>query len=70
VIVRYQPSLLELEIVDNGVGPHTSVNGSGHGLVGMRERVTLYGGTLDAGARNGHGFAVRARLPLTAGAAG
>jgi len=70
VIVRYQPSLLELEIVDNGVGPHTSVNGSGHGLVGMQERVTLYGGTLDAGARNGHGFAVRARLPLTAGAAG
>ena len=66
VIVRYQPTLLELEILDNGSGPLTRVNGSGHGLVGMRERVALYGGTLEAGARNGHGFAIRARLPLDA----
>jgi signal transduction histidine kinase len=64
VIVRYHTTVLELEILDNGVGPNTRVNGSGHGLVGMRERVALYGGTLEAGSRNGHGFAVRARLPL------
>jgi signal transduction histidine kinase len=64
VIVRYEPSALELEILDNGAGAPSRVNGSGHGLVGMRERVVLYGGTLEVGARNGHGFAVRARLPL------
>jgi signal transduction histidine kinase len=65
VIVRYETAAVELEILDNGIGPHTRVNGSGHGLVGMRERVALYGGLLEAGSRNGHGFAVRARLPLT-----
>jgi signal transduction histidine kinase len=70
VILRYDSTVLELEILDNGVGPRTHVNGSGHGLVGMRERVALYGGTLEAGSRNGHGFAVRARLPLTAETAG
>ena len=65
VVVRYETAAIELEILDNGVGPHTRVNGSGHGLVGMRERVALYGGLLEAGSRNGHGFGVRARLPLT-----
>jgi signal transduction histidine kinase len=42
-----------------GEGP-----GGGHGLVGMRERVRVYGGSLDAGADDGGGFAVRARLPV------
>jgi signal transduction histidine kinase len=70
VIVRYHHSTLELEILDNGAGAPARVNGSGHGLVGMRERVALYGGSLEAGARNGHGFAVRARLPLNAETAG
>ena len=64
VIVRFEPSAVELEVLDNGTGPSPSPNGSGHGLVGMRERVALYGGILEAGSRNGHGFAVRARLPL------
>jgi len=65
VIIRYRSSAIELEVLDNGTGPSTHLNGSGHGLVGMRERVTLYGGILEAGSRNGHGFAVRARLPLS-----
>jgi len=65
VIVRYDAAAVELEILDNGVGPDTHVNGAGHGLVGMRERIALYGGVLEAGSRNGHGFAVRARLPLS-----
>ena len=65
MIVRYDAAAVELEILDNGVGPDTHVNGAGHGLVGMRERIALYGGVLEAGSRNGHGFAVRARLPLS-----
>jgi signal transduction histidine kinase len=46
VVIRYQEHALELDIVDDGNGPAMSVNGSGHGLIGMRERVALYGGTL------------------------
>lgn len=68
VLVRYDDTALELEVVDNGSGGGTGGDGSGHGLIGMRERVALYGGLLEAGARNGHGYAVRARLPLHRGA--
>ena len=44
--------------------PDASASGAGHGLVGMRERVALYGGTLDAGTRRAAATRVRARLPL------
>jgi signal transduction histidine kinase len=76
VIVRYQDHAVELEILDNGQGPgpRDGADGkSGHGLVGMRERIALYGGTLEAGPRAtttgtaGTGYAVRARLPTAAG---
>ncbi|HEX9378259.1 MAG TPA: sensor histidine kinase [Gaiellaceae bacterium] len=63
VVVRYASRELELEIADDGRGSAT-IGDAGHGLVGMRERVALYGGDFDAGTRNGGGFVVRARLPL------
>jgi signal transduction histidine kinase len=63
VVVRYSDHSLELEIADTGVGAGPN-DGAGHGLVGMRERVSLYGGKVEAGPREGGGFAVRARLPL------
>jgi signal transduction histidine kinase len=58
---------LELRVEDDGVGA-ASANGHGHGLFGMRERVALYGGTVETGVRPGGGFAVRARLPVREGA--
>jgi signal transduction histidine kinase len=54
--------VMTIEIVDDGRGPHTS-RAPGHGLIGMRERVAVYGGTLDACARVGRGYRVAARLP-------
>jgi signal transduction histidine kinase len=64
VTVRYEPDALVLEIADDGRGVARVDRGGGHGLVGMRERVALYGGELAAGPRADGGFAVRARLPL------
>jgi signal transduction histidine kinase len=63
VTVRWEPSHLELEIVDNGA-PAANGHGGGHGLVGMEERVRLYDGELRTGRRAGGGFEVIARLPL------
>ena len=67
VAVRYRGRELELEITDDG-GPGQARNGApspdGHGLVGMRERVALFGGDLHAGHRPEGGFVVRASLPL------
>jgi signal transduction histidine kinase len=62
VSLRYDEHALEIEIADDGHGG--TVNGHGHGLIGMRERVALYGGELDAGPRPDGGFLVRARLPV------
>jgi signal transduction histidine kinase len=64
VAVRYGHDVLELEVVDNGSG-NGNGDGSGHGLVGIRERVGVYGGELEAGPDPRHGFRVRARLPLS-----
>ena len=63
VTVRYEPGAVEVEIEDNGNGGGIG-GGTGHGLIGMRERVALYGGRLDAGRSDGGGYTVKARLPL------
>jgi signal transduction histidine kinase len=68
VRLRYDERQLTVEIEDNGRGiaAALSANGDnpGHGLVGMYERVALYGGELRIGPRSGGGFEVRARFPL------
>jgi signal transduction histidine kinase len=63
VTVRYGPYEVELEVADDGKGPATT-NGHGHGLVGVRERVKIYGGEMRAGAAPAGGFILSARLPV------
>ena len=65
VLLRYTASGLDIEVRDNGAGTsQPNGDGAGHGLIGMRERVALYGGELRTGPRDGGGFEVRAHLPL------
>jgi signal transduction histidine kinase len=63
VTVRYRPDELEIEVRDNGQGSATS-DGLGHGLIGVRERVTIYGGKMTAGTAVEGGFVLNTRLPL------
>lgn len=67
VTLGYRPYGLELTITDNGdAAPNANARGpsaGGHGLVGMRERAALFGGTLTAGPRDDHGFEVHGMLP-------
>jgi signal transduction histidine kinase len=76
VTVSYTPDSLEVFVVDDGRGrsngrtgdvPLRAIPVGGHGLVGMRERVALHGGHLEAEPRPGSGFAVHATFPLMAG---
>jgi signal transduction histidine kinase len=68
VLVRYREHDLELQVTDDGNGTDAAGPvGVGQGLVGMRERVNLFGGELHAGPRPGGGFAVAARLPIGGG---
>ena len=72
--IQYADRQLEVEVEDDGRGLVAGMGrpngtdgdsgGHGHGLVGMRERVALYGGDLRIGPRTGGGFEVRARFPL------
>ncbi len=63
VNVHYGDADLEVEVRDDGLGPSTG-DGLGHGLVGIGERVKIFGGDMSAGATAAGGFLLRARLPL------
>ena len=70
VVVGYRDQDVRLEVTDDGRGTVTSVSdgraGTGHGLIGMRERVQVFGGDLEVGPCPDGGFRVAARLPLAA----
>ena len=67
VQLRCTPDVLMIEVVDNGRAKGSAPSGSGgHGLLGMRERVLLYGGELEAGPNEAGGFRIRATLPREA----
>ena len=61
--VDYAPGQLKIEVRDDGVGT-ASGDGLGHGLVGIRERVKIYGGEMTAGPAPSGGFLLSARLPI------
>jgi len=63
VALDYRPDQLRIEVRDNGQGAAPG-SGDGHGLAGMRERVKLYGGEMNAGTGNGGGFVLSTRFPL------
>jgi signal transduction histidine kinase len=63
VRVSYRPNELEIEVRDNGRGSATT-DGLGHGLIGVRERVKIYGGKMSASTATNGGFVLSTRLPL------
>ena len=65
VRVDYRPECLDLTITDDGRG-HDHEVGSGHGVIGMRERVALYGGRLEVGPLGESGWQIRATFPVPA----
>jgi signal transduction histidine kinase len=65
VLLRYTDRALDVRVRDDGHGlMQPNGDGAGHGLIGMRERVALYGGEIHTGPRDGGGFEIRAHIPL------
>jgi len=68
VTIRYTDDILEIEVTDDGRGAAASLlsgaEGGGHGLIGMKERVSLFGGVLEAGPILAGGYRVFARMPI------
>jgi signal transduction histidine kinase len=65
VHIRYAPDELRIQVSDDGSGADDLGLGLGHGLVGIRERVKLYGGEMTTAAANGGGFRLTTSLPLS-----
>ena len=66
VTIGHNGDWLEIEVTDTGGRQATrAVDGQGRGLIGLRERLALYDGTLEAGPRSGGGYQIKARLPWT-----
>nr|WP_238345468.1 histidine kinase [Actinopolymorpha cephalotaxi] len=65
VRLRYDRDRLRIHVLDDGRGGAAHGDGNGHGILGMRERVAVYGGLLRAGPRIGGGFEVLAEIPLS-----
>jgi signal transduction histidine kinase len=67
VLVQWLPDAIVLEVSDDGRGAAADSDGLGQGLLGMRERATMFAGTVSSGPRPGGGFRVRAQLPTPPG---
>ena len=64
VSVNWAGDELELQVENDGQGDDNGQGGGGHGLVGMKERISVVGGTLESGPRPGGGVVVKARIPI------
>lgn len=70
VLMQWAPQHVVLQIDDDGRGAAAVSDGAGHGVLGMRERAAMLGGTLSAGPRAGGGYRVRAEIPVPGGPSG
>jgi signal transduction histidine kinase len=64
VRIRHRPGSLDLEVSDDGIGLNGRTHRGGHGLLGMKERVDVFGGRLEVGPCAAGGYRLRARLPV------